>query len=133
MTHCIAGGCSSVATSFVFTPSERIKQQMQIGTQYKNCWYVQLLYASYFFINEMRLKVALVIYFFTTDDQLQIFIIRNALVGCIEKGGVATLYAGWRAVLCRNIPHSIIKVHIVNHVPVPSMLHSVDYEILFLT
>ncbi|KAF3340251.1 putative mitochondrial adenine nucleotide transporter BTL3 isoform X1 [Carex littledalei] len=73
VTHCIAGGCSSVATSFVFTPSERIKQQMQVGTQYQNCW--------------------------------------NALVGCIEKGGVATLYAGWRAVLCRNIPHSIIKFY----------------------
>ncbi|XP_078163492.1 mitochondrial substrate carrier family protein [Carex rostrata] len=73
VTHCIAGACSSVATSFVFTPSERIKQQMQVGTQYQNCW--------------------------------------NVVAGCIEKGGVATLYAGWRAVLCRNIPHSIIKFY----------------------
>eukprot|EP00258_Populus_trichocarpa_P036276 XP_024452295.1 uncharacterized protein LOC7465865 isoform X2 [Populus trichocarpa] len=36
--HCIAGGCASIATSFVFTPSERIKQQMQIGSHYNNCW-----------------------------------------------------------------------------------------------
>nr|XP_009387935.1 PREDICTED: uncharacterized protein LOC103974761 isoform X2 [Musa acuminata subsp. malaccensis] len=71
--HCIAGGCSSIATSFVFTPSERIKQQMQVGSQYQNCW--------------------------------------NAFVGCLEKGGLPSLYAGWRAVLCRNIPHSIIKFY----------------------
>ncbi|KAJ6388657.1 hypothetical protein OIU77_027085 [Salix suchowensis] len=36
--HCIAGGCASIATSFVFTPSERVKQQMQIGSHYNNCW-----------------------------------------------------------------------------------------------
>lgn len=35
---------------------------------------------------------------------------RNALIGCLEKGGFSSLYAGWGAVLCRNIPHSIIKV-----------------------
>ncbi|XP_038979639.1 uncharacterized protein LOC103717421 isoform X2 [Phoenix dactylifera] len=29
LAHCITGGCSSIATSFVSTPSERIKQQMQ--------------------------------------------------------------------------------------------------------
>ncbi|GAY39114.1 hypothetical protein CUMW_041900 [Citrus unshiu] len=29
LAHCTAGGCASVATSFIFTPSERIKQQMQ--------------------------------------------------------------------------------------------------------
>ncbi|RZR71806.1 hypothetical protein BHM03_00007563 [Ensete ventricosum] len=71
--HCIAGGCSSIATSFVFTPSERIKQQMQVGSQYQNCW--------------------------------------NAFVGCLGKGGLPSLYVGWRAVLCRNIPHSIIKFY----------------------
>lgn len=70
---CIAGGCSSVATSFIFTPSERIKQQMQVGLQYQNSW--------------------------------------NALIGCLEKGGMSSLYAGWGAVLCRNIPHSIIKFY----------------------
>lgn len=37
--HCMAGGCASVATSFIFTPSERIKQQMQVGSHYQNCWY----------------------------------------------------------------------------------------------
>lgn len=73
LAHCIAGGCSSIATSFVFTPSERIKQQMQVGLQYQNCW--------------------------------------NAMIGCLEKGGVPSLYAGWGAVLCRNIPHSIIKFY----------------------
>ncbi|XP_038977500.1 uncharacterized protein LOC103718653 isoform X2 [Phoenix dactylifera] len=73
LAHCIAGGCSSIATSFVFTPSERIKQQMQVGLQYQNCW--------------------------------------NAMIGCLEKGGVSSLYAGWGAVLCRNIPHSIIKFY----------------------
>uniref|UniRef100_A0A804NUB5 Mitochondrial substrate carrier family protein n=1 Tax=Zea mays TaxID=4577 RepID=A0A804NUB5_MAIZE len=62
IAHCAAGGCSSIATSFVFTPSECIKQQM------------------------------------------------NALVGCLKKGGIASLYTGWGAVLCRNIPHSIVKL-----------------------
>ncbi|KAI0513783.1 hypothetical protein KFK09_009813 [Dendrobium nobile] len=71
--HCIAGGCSSIATSFVFTPSERIKQQMQVSSQYQNCW--------------------------------------KALIGCLQKGGIPSLYAGWGAVLCRNIPHSIIKFY----------------------
>ncbi|KAL6986254.1 hypothetical protein U1Q18_019623 [Sarracenia purpurea var. burkii] len=28
--HCMGGGCASIATSFIFTPSERIKQQMQL-------------------------------------------------------------------------------------------------------
>lgn len=71
--HCVAGGCASVATSFIFTPSERIKQQMQVGSHYQNCW--------------------------------------NALVGVIGKGGLRSLYAGWGAVLCRNVPHSIIKFY----------------------
>lgn len=35
---------------------------------------------------------------------------RNAMVGIIRKGGLSSLYAGWGAVLCRNVPHSIIKV-----------------------
>ncbi|KAJ6695449.1 MITOCHONDRIAL SUBSTRATE CARRIER FAMILY PROTEIN [Salix koriyanagi] len=71
--HCIAGGCASIATSFVFTPSERVKQQMQIGSHYNNCW--------------------------------------SALVGIIGKGGFHSLYAGWGAVLCRNIPQSVIKFY----------------------
>ncbi|GFS37136.1 mitochondrial substrate carrier family protein [Actinidia rufa] len=70
--HCIGGGGASIATSFIFTPSERIKQQMQVGAHYQNYW--------------------------------------NALVGIIKKGGLPSLYAGWGAVLCRNIPHSIIKL-----------------------
>ncbi|XP_044484032.1 uncharacterized protein LOC123209979 isoform X3 [Mangifera indica] len=72
LAHCFAGGCASVATSFIFTPSERIKQQMQVGSHYHNCW--------------------------------------NALFGVIKKGGLPSLYAGWGAVLCRNVPHSIIKL-----------------------
>ncbi|OVA14049.1 Mitochondrial carrier protein [Macleaya cordata] len=71
--HCTAGGCASIATSFIFTPSERIKQQMQISSQYQNCW--------------------------------------TALVGILNKGGFSSLYAGWGAVLCRNIPHSVIKFY----------------------
>ncbi|KAK9277768.1 hypothetical protein L1049_007315 [Liquidambar formosana] len=71
--HCMAGGCASIATSFIFTPSERIKQQMQVGSHYQNCW--------------------------------------NALVGIIGKGGLPSLYTGWGAVLCRNVPHSIIKFY----------------------
>ncbi|KAK2647296.1 hypothetical protein Ddye_014785 [Dipteronia dyeriana] len=73
LAHCMAGGCASVATSFIFTPSERIKQQVQVGSQYHSCW--------------------------------------NALIGIIGKGGLPSLYAGWGAVLCRNIPHSIIKFY----------------------
>uniref|UniRef100_A0A0E0K3A7 Uncharacterized protein n=1 Tax=Oryza punctata TaxID=4537 RepID=A0A0E0K3A7_ORYPU len=73
IAHCTAGGCSSIATSFLFTPSECIKQQIQVGSQYQNCW--------------------------------------EALLGCLRKGGVTSLYAGWGAVLCRNIPHSVIKFY----------------------
>ncbi|XP_027342526.1 uncharacterized protein LOC113855191 isoform X2 [Abrus precatorius] len=71
--HCVGGGCASVATSFIFTPSERIKQQMQVGSQYRNCW--------------------------------------DLLVGIIRNGGFCSLYTGWGAVLCRNVPHSIIKFY----------------------
>ncbi|KAL9286429.1 putative mitochondrial carrier domain protein [Arabidopsis thaliana] len=74
ITHCVAGGSASIATSFIFTPSERIKQQMQVSSHYRNCW--------------------------------------TALVGIIQKGGLLSLYAGWTAVLCRNIPHSIIKFYV---------------------
>ncbi|KAK8936254.1 hypothetical protein KSP39_PZI013014 [Platanthera zijinensis] len=73
LAHCLAGGCSSIATSVVFTPSECIKQQMQVSSQYQNCW--------------------------------------EALIGCLQKGGIPSLYAGWGAVLCRNIPHSVIKFY----------------------
>ncbi|KAF7828272.1 Mitochondrial substrate carrier family protein B [Senna tora] len=66
------GGCASVATSSIFTPSERIKQQMQVGSHYRNCC--------------------------------------NALVEIIRKGGFHSLYTGWGAVLCRNVPHSIVKL-----------------------
>lgn len=71
--HCLAGGCASIATSFIFTPSECVKQQMQVGSHYKNCW--------------------------------------NALIEIIRSGGLPSLYAGWGAVLWRNIPHSIIKFY----------------------
>ena len=37
------------------------------------------------------------------------------MVGIIKKGGMPSLYAGWGAVLCRNVPHSIIKVRISAH------------------
>ncbi|CAI9094073.1 OLC1v1029731C1 [Oldenlandia corymbosa var. corymbosa] len=73
VAHCVAGGCASIATSFIFTPSERIKQQMQVGSRYQNCW--------------------------------------NAFMGIVERGGLTSLYAGWGAVLCRNVPHSIIKFY----------------------
>lgn len=73
LAHCGAGGCASIATSFIFTPSERIKQQMQIGSHYQSCW--------------------------------------NAFMGIIRSGGVPSLFAGWGAVLCRNIPHSVIKFY----------------------
>ncbi|KAA0042756.1 Mitochondrial substrate carrier family protein, putative isoform 3 [Cucumis melo var. makuwa] len=73
IVHCVAGGCASIATSFLFTPSERIKQQMQVSAHYHNCW--------------------------------------NAFVGVVAKGGLRGLYTGWGAVLCRNVPHSIIKFY----------------------
>ena len=38
---------------------------------------------------------------------------RNALAGIITNGGLPSLYAGWGAVLCRNVPHSIIKVRVI--------------------
>lgn len=42
--HCVGGGSASIATSFIFTPSERIKQQMQVGSHYRNCWYASVLW-----------------------------------------------------------------------------------------
>ncbi|CAI8619430.1 unnamed protein product [Vicia faba] len=91
--HCVGGGCASIATSFIFTPSERIKQQMQIGSHYRNCW--------------------------------------DALIGIIKNGGLSSLYAGWKAVLCRNIPHSMIKVsscfQYSMHVPIEVTLHQSDF------
>eukprot|EP01018_Ginkgo_biloba_P034421 Gb_14414 [translate_table: standard] len=71
--HCTAGGCASIATSFIFTPSECIKQQMQVGSQYLSSW--------------------------------------KALTGILDKGGFPLLYAGWGAVLCRNVPQSVIKFY----------------------
>lgn len=71
--HCAAGGCASIATSFIYTPSECVKQQMQVGSQYCNSW--------------------------------------KALTGILEKGGFPLLYAGWGAVLCRNVPQSVIKFY----------------------
>ncbi|XP_050378735.1 probable S-adenosylmethionine carrier 2, chloroplastic isoform X2 [Argentina anserina] len=38
VAHCVSSGCASIATSFIFTPSECIKQQMQVGSWYHNCW-----------------------------------------------------------------------------------------------
>lgn len=73
LAHCVAGGCASIATSFIFTPSECIKQQMQVSSRYQSCW--------------------------------------NAFIGIVKKGGFSSLYAGWGAVLCRNVPHSIIKFY----------------------
>lgn len=73
LAHCTAGGCASIATSFIYTPSECIKQQMQVSSHYRNCW--------------------------------------TALIQVLQKGGLPSLYAGWGAVLCRNVPHSIIKFY----------------------
>eukprot|EP00898_Chlorokybus_atmophyticus_P003776 jgi/Chlat1/439/Chrsp103S01018 len=71
VAHCVAGGCASVATSFVFTPSECIKQRMQVGGMYSNS--------------------------------------AQAALGILKQEGLRGLYAGWGAVLCRNVPQSIIK------------------------
>ncbi|KAH9614384.1 hypothetical protein KSS87_022727 [Heliosperma pusillum] len=73
VAHCTAGACASIATSFIFTPSDHIKQQMQVNSNYQNCW--------------------------------------KAALRIIENGGLLSLYSGWGAVLCRNIPHSIIKFY----------------------
>ncbi|XP_017609490.1 S-adenosylmethionine carrier 1, chloroplastic/mitochondrial-like [Gossypium arboreum] len=63
LAHCMSGGSVSVAISIIFTPRERIKQQ-----------------------------------------------VKKPLVGIMRKGGLSSLYTGWGAVLCRNVPHSIIEV-----------------------
>lgn len=88
LAHCVAGGSASIATSVIFTPSERIKQQMQVSSRYKNSW--------------------------------------NALLGIVGKGGFSSLYAGWGAVLCRNVPHSVIKFYTYERLKqlMPSSLQS---------
>ncbi|KAJ1411812.1 Mitochondrial substrate/solute carrier [Sesbania bispinosa] len=92
--HCVGGGCASIATSFIFTPSERIKQQMQVRSHYHNCW--------------------------------------DVLVGIIRKGGFSSLYAGWGAVLCRNIPHSIVKFYTYESLKqaMPSNIQSNTFQTL---
>ncbi|XP_057734580.1 protein MITOFERRINLIKE 1, chloroplastic-like [Arachis stenosperma] len=37
-SHCVGGGSASIATSFILTPNERIKQQMQVGCHYRSRW-----------------------------------------------------------------------------------------------
>ncbi|KAH1089715.1 hypothetical protein J1N35_016972 [Gossypium stocksii] len=39
-----------------------------------------------------------------------LFSLRKALVGIMRKGGLPSIYTGWGAVLCRNVPRSIIEV-----------------------
>lgn len=52
--HCAGGGVASIATSFIFTPSERIKQQMQVRSHYGNCWYASFLW-NIFTCNDIKL------------------------------------------------------------------------------
>lgn len=62
----MAGGCASIATSFIFTPSERIKQQMQVGSHYHSCWYVfkiLVLSVAYITIDIVFSQVFVAIYF----------------------------------------------------------------------
>lgn len=73
LAHCAAGGCASVATSFVYTPSECVKQQMQVNGLYQNSW--------------------------------------KAFTSLLKQGGLPMLYKGWGAVLCRNVPQSVIKFY----------------------
>lgn len=123
VAHCVAGGFASVATSFIFTPSERIKQQLQVGSHYHNCWYISsLVYCRTLSINPCLLHVRvsirsiLLLLYSRRVYNFQLFTVhfsifcRDALVGIIRTGGLPSLYAGWGAVLCRNIPHSVIKV-----------------------
>ncbi|KAL6549980.1 hypothetical protein OROMI_020468 [Orobanche minor] len=35
----------------------------------------------------------------------------SAFIEVVQKGGVLSLYTGWGAVLCRNVPHSVIKFY----------------------
>eukprot|EP00899_Mesostigma_viride_P025345 jgi/Mesvir1/5996/Mv00745-RA.1 len=71
LAHCAAGACASIATSFVYTPSECVKSRMQFHNVYKNSM--------------------------------------HAFVTILRTEGVRTLYGGWGAVLCRNVPQSIVK------------------------
>ncbi|KAG0564902.1 hypothetical protein KC19_8G149300 [Ceratodon purpureus] len=73
LAHCAAGGCASVATSIVYTPSECVKQQMQVNGLYQNSW--------------------------------------QAFTSMLKQGGLPMLYKGWGAVLCRNVPQSVIKFY----------------------
>ncbi|KAM7257556.1 hypothetical protein ACFE04_013297 [Oxalis oulophora] len=44
VAHCVGAGCASVATSFIFTPSERVKQQMQECFDWNSSkWWVAFL------------------------------------------------------------------------------------------
>ncbi|XP_024358621.1 uncharacterized protein [Physcomitrium patens] len=73
LAHCVAGGCASVATSFVYTPSDCVKQRMQVHGLYENSW--------------------------------------EAFTSILKEEGLPTLYKGWGAVLCRNVPQSVVKFY----------------------
>ncbi|KAG8374957.1 hypothetical protein BUALT_Bualt10G0049600 [Buddleja alternifolia] len=105
LAHCMAGGCASIATSFIFTPSERIKQQMQVGSHYRNCCYLSLLSMQIALEKMVQELVGINVMAFKLHP------CRNALTEVVHKGGLPSLYTGWGAVLCRNVPHSIIKFY----------------------
>ncbi|KAJ8449249.1 hypothetical protein Cgig2_002381 [Carnegiea gigantea] len=98
VAHCTAGACASIATSFIFTPSERIKQQMQVNSHYRNCWYASVAFV-------VLLASLLVVVIIPDGCSL------SAVFKIMESGGLLSLYTGWGAVLCRNIPHSIVKFY----------------------
>lgn len=110
---------------------------MQIGSHYRNCWYVWLFESSVpinLVVLDIHIKLKngnLVMFVEAHGFQLccvtmqepcscvnfslpcilmYIPLCRDALIGIIRNGGLSSLYAGWIAVLCRNIPHSMIKV-----------------------
>jgi hypothetical protein len=68
--QCASGACASIATSFIFTPTDCVKAHLQVGA-------------------------------YSTAPQ--------AVAGILRSGGVPQLFRGWGAVLCRNIPQSVVK------------------------
>ncbi|WVZ24498.1 hypothetical protein V8G54_003042 [Vigna mungo] len=103
--HCVGGGCASIATSFIFTPSDRIKQQMQVRSHYRNCWYALVFCNIITFLDIELLALKML------AMSVHRFMGSNFNWNFPLNGGFTSLYAGWIAVLCRNVPHSIIKFY----------------------
>ncbi|KAI5409838.1 hypothetical protein KIW84_055337 [Lathyrus oleraceus] len=49
----------------------------------------------------------------------------GALIGIIRNDDLSSLYAGWKALLCRDIPHSVIKFYMYERL---KQVYAMEYD-----